>query len=169
LFYSRAVHPTTLHALNDLIAAQTKDTQATVDAMVQLLSYLATHPNATIHCYGSNMVLHIHFDASYLIVSEAHSHASGHFFLSSHDPQKQPPQNNGLILNLAHILNNVMASPAEAEVGGLYVNAQEGAVLCHTLIELGHPQLPSPLQTDTTAHGIINGTCKQQQTVNVSH
>jgi hypothetical protein len=39
-------------------------------------------------------------------------------------------------MNLAHILKNVMASAAEAEVGGLYVNAQEGIVLCHTLEEL---------------------------------
>jgi len=33
----------------------------------------------------------------------------------------------------------------------------------HTLIEMGHPQPPTPLQTDnTTAVGIANDTIKQQ-------
>jgi hypothetical protein len=122
-FYGHAVDPITLHALNDLASAQTKGTQATADAMVHLLNHLATHPNATIRYYGSDMVLHIHSDASYLTAPEAQSRADGHFFLSSKDPTTQPPQNNGPILSLARILKSVMSSAAEAEVGGLYVNA----------------------------------------------
>jgi hydroxypyruvate isomerase len=48
LFYARAVDPTMLHALNALAAAQSKGTQATVEALVHLLNYCATHPDATI-------------------------------------------------------------------------------------------------------------------------
>jgi hypothetical protein len=53
-----------------------------------------------------------------------------------------------------------LTSATKAKVGGLYVNAREGVILCTTLEELG---LGLALQTDnTTAHGIINGTYKQQ-------
>jgi hypothetical protein len=165
LFYGCAVDPTLLHALNDLASAQTKGTQATADAMIHILNYLATHPDATIRYYASDMALHIHSDASYLTAPEARSRAGGHFFLSSLSPAAQPPPNNGPVHNVAKIIKNVMSSAAEAEVGGLYVNAREGIPLRTTLEELGHPQPPTPLQTDnTTAHGIITGTCKQQRT-----
>ena len=57
-----------------------------------------------------------------------------------------------------------MSSAAEAEVGGLFENAREACVLRLALEELGHPQPATPLETDnTTAHGIIKGTVKQQR------
>jgi hypothetical protein len=85
-----------LHALNGLASAQTKGTQATTNVMVHLLNYLATHPNTTIHYYyGSDMVLHIHSDTSYLTAPEARSHTNGHFFSCSCHPHMQLPQNNG--------------------------------------------------------------------------
>jgi hypothetical protein len=44
-------------------------------------------------------------------------------------------------------------------------HAKEGNLLCTTLEELGHPQPPTPLQTDkTTATGYSNGTIKQKLT-----
>jgi hypothetical protein len=39
--------------------------------MNQLLDYLATHPYAAIRYHASDMILHIHSDASYLSVSNA--------------------------------------------------------------------------------------------------
>ena len=57
-----------------------------------------------------------------------------------------------------------MGSAAEAEVGGLYMNAQELSPMRTTLEELGHPQPPTPLRTDnSTADGIMNRTIKQKQ------
>ena len=58
-----------------------------------------------------------------------------------------------------------MASAAEAEVGALYMNAQELSPMRTTLEELDHPsQPPTPLQTDnSTANGIMNKTIKQRQ------
>ena len=44
------------------------------------------------------------------------------------------------------------------------MNAQEAVPERTTLIELGHPQPPSPLKTDnSTADGILNGTVKQKR------
>jgi hypothetical protein len=43
-----------------------------------------------------------------------------------------------------------MSSAAEAEIGAVFRNAKEGAVLRTTLEELGHPQPPTPMETDNT-------------------
>ena len=49
-----------------------------------------------------------------------------------------------------------MASAAEAEVAGLFINASKAIRIRHILIEMGHPQLPTPLKTDnTTTQGIL--------------
>ena len=58
-----------------------------------------------------------------------------------------------------------MASAAEAELGGLFRNGQEGSVLIVTLEEMGHKQLgPTPLQTDnSTADGIANDNVKTKR------
>jgi hypothetical protein len=62
------------------------------------------------------------------------------------------------------ILRNVMASAAEAKIGALFVNAQDGTVLLTTLIELGHPQPPTPLQSDnSTAPGTVNASIRQRR------
>ena len=71
-----------LVALGTLASAQTKGTQATLNALTQLLDYAASHPDATIRYTRSGMVLHIHSDASYLSETEARSRAGGFFFLS---------------------------------------------------------------------------------------
>jgi hypothetical protein len=56
---------------------------------------------------------------------------------------------------------NVVASAAESEVGAYFQNAQSGAPLRTTLIELGHQQPATPLWTDySTAFGISNETIK---------
>jgi hypothetical protein len=69
LYYARAVDPTVLMPLNDIATEQTKATEKTQAATNQLLDYLATHPDAAIRYHASDMILHIHSDASYLSVS----------------------------------------------------------------------------------------------------
>jgi hypothetical protein len=66
LYYARAVDPTVLVPLNDIAMEQTKATEKTQANNDQLLDYLATHPDATIRYHASDMILHIHSDASYL-------------------------------------------------------------------------------------------------------
>jgi hypothetical protein len=46
---------------------------------------------------------------------------------------------NGAILIISKVLKHVMYLAAEAEIGAVFINAKEGAVLRTTLEELGHP------------------------------
>jgi hypothetical protein len=49
-----------------------------------------------------------------------------------------------------------MSSAAEAELGTLFINATTAVSMQQTLIELGHPQLRTPIQTDNaTAHALL--------------
>jgi hypothetical protein len=71
----------------------------------------------------------------------------------------------GAILIISKVFKHVMSSAAEAEIGAVFINAKEGAVLRTRLEELGHPQPPTSMETDnTTATGYINGTIKQKRT-----
>jgi hypothetical protein len=87
LYYARAVDPTVLMPLNDIVTEQTKVTEKTQAPTNQMLDYLATHPDATIRYHASDMILHIHNDASYLSVSNARSRIGGLFFLGKQTPQ----------------------------------------------------------------------------------
>jgi hypothetical protein len=72
---------------------------------------------------------------------------------------------NGAILIISKVLKHVMPSAAEVEIGAVFINGKEGAVLCTSLEELGHKQPPIPMETDnTTATGYSNGTIKQKCT-----
>jgi hypothetical protein len=140
--------------LNDIAMEETKATEKTQAATNQLLDYLATHPDATIRYHASDMILHIHSDASYFSVSNAPSRL-GLFFCGEKSPQQD--KMNGSILNVASVIKNVVASAAESEVGACFHNAQSGAPLQVTLTELGHIQPPTPLRTDkSTVFRILN-------------
>jgi hypothetical protein len=138
LYYARAVDPTVLMPLNYIATEQIKATEKTQAATNQLLDYLATHPDATIRYHASDMILHIHSDASYLSVSNSRSRLGGLFFCGDKFPQED--NLNGSILNVASVIKNVVASTAESEVGACFQNAQSGAPLRVTLAELGHIQ-----------------------------
>jgi len=72
--------------------------------------------------------------------------------------------NNGAILNISQIIKS-MSLAAEAELGALYINARE-AVPCQTLLhEMGHPQPPTPIQTDnSTALGVVTNNILPRRT-----
>jgi hypothetical protein len=76
-------------SLNDSATEQTKATEKMQAATNQILDYLATHPDATIRYHASDMILHIHSDASYLSVSNARSRLSGLFFLGNKSPEQE--------------------------------------------------------------------------------
>lgn len=88
LYYARAVDNTLLVAINTLASTQTKGTEATLTAAVQLLNYCATHPDAIIRFVASDMTLHIHSDASYLLATNARSR----LFLPKKRPRTFTPQ-----------------------------------------------------------------------------
>jgi hypothetical protein len=161
LYYARAADLIVLMPLNDIATEQTKETEKTQAATNRLLDYLATHPDATIRYHASDMILHIHSNASYLSVSNSRSRLRGLFFLGNKPPEQD--MLNGSILNVTSVIKNVVASAAESEVGACFHNAQSGAPLRVTLTDLGHTQPQTPLRTDnSTAFGISNETIKQK-------
>jgi hypothetical protein len=115
LYYARGADPTFLMPLNGIATEQTKETEKTQAAINQLLDYLSTHPDANIRYHASDMILHIHIDASYLSVSNARNRLGGLFFCGDKYPHKD--NINGSILNVASVIKNVVASTAESEVG----------------------------------------------------
>jgi hypothetical protein len=86
-YYAIAVNPTVLMPHNDIATDQNKATEKTQAATNQMLDYLAIHQDATIRYHTSDMVLHIHSDASYLSVSNARSRLGGLFFLGNKSPE----------------------------------------------------------------------------------
>jgi hypothetical protein len=131
LFYARAIDCTMLVALGTIASTQSKGTQATAQALTQLLNYAAAHPDATVRYTSSDMYLHIHSDASYL--SEAKSRSRRHLFpqLKTSDPSAipsptaTPPPYNGAIHTISSIIQNVMASTTKAELGAVFQNARD--------------------------------------------
>ena len=62
-------------------------------------------------------------------------------------------------------MKNVMSSAAEAELGALYIVAQEAMYIRIILEELGHKQPPTPIQTDnSTAEGVVNNKVQPKRT-----
>ena len=162
LYYSRAVDPTMLVALNAIATQQAAPTERTRQRIDQLLDYAASQEEAVLTYRASDMVLAIHSDAGYLNENKARSRAGRHFFLSS---DVQNPQNNGAILTVTQIIDAVMSSAAEAELGALFINAKEAVHIRRMLTEMGHPQPRTPIQTDnSTAEGVINSRVRPKRT-----
>lgn len=160
LYYARAVDPTMLHALNDISISAAKGTEATLEATIHLLNYAASNPDAEIIYRASDMILRVDSDAAYLVAPQARSRAGGYQYLSN----KEGTLFNGPVLVLAKVIKNVMTSAAEAEVGALFMNAQEAAGLRNCLEAMGYPQPATPMKTDnSTACGIMNNTMKQKR------
>jgi hypothetical protein len=158
LFYARAIDNTMLHALNDI--ATSKDNHTTLAAVKYFLNYAASNPNASILYRASDMQLHIESDAAYLVCPRARSRAGGYHYLSN----KQNTTFNGPITVIAKVIKNVMSSAAEAEIGALFMNAQEAIPYRQCLTDLGHIQGATPINTDNaTAQGIVNNTMKQKR------
>ena len=106
------------------------------------------------------MILSCNSDATYLVATRSRSRVRGYHYVVN----KDGTQFNGPIYELAKIINTVTGSAAEAEVGGLYMNAPELSPTRTTLEELDYPQPPTPIRTDnSTANGIMNKTVKQRQ------
>ena len=161
-----------LVALGCLSSAQTKGTEATAQAVTHLLNYCATHPDAILRYHTSDMYLHIHSDASYLSEAQAKSRVAGYYFLRDKpkdptvapSPDSEPPPENGALHVLSNIMKVVVSSATEAEMGGVFFNAKEGTTIRVTLDEMGHPQGPTPFQTDNAcAAGIVNNAVKQRR------
>ena len=162
LFLGRAVDSTLLCPISAIASQAAEPTEDTLRETTQLLDYLATQEEAVLTYKASDMILAVHSDASYLSEPKARSRAGGHFFLSS---DTDIPNNNGAILNIAHIIKNVMSSATEAELAALYIMAREAVYIRIILEEMGHKQPKTPLQTDNAmANAVVNGIVQPKRT-----
>ncbi len=125
-YYARAVDPTILTTLNAIAMQQLAPTHKIMEEIKQLLDYCACQEEAVITYCASDMILAVHSNAGYLNERKSQSQARGHFYLSSDVPY---PPNNRAILNIAKVIDAVMSSAAEAELGALFLNAREAVHL----------------------------------------
>ena len=154
--------------LNELPSTKSKGTQATIQATKKLIDYFHTHSDAATRYCASQIQLYIHSNESYVSTSKARIRVGRHFFLSDKYNPTSQNKHNGAVLVVAAILKNVMASTAEAELWGLFINVKEGNVLRTSLEETGHPQGPTLMKTDnSTVWGIINETVKQHRSKSI--
>ncbi len=117
-----------------------------------------THLDAIIQYHASDMILNVHSEASYLSAPKACSQAGGYFFLGSLPCNGDPIRLNGAIQIMCTILKLVAALAAEAELGALFLNAQEAKIMQLILTELGHPQPPTPIHILTTQQRSASST-----------
>jgi hypothetical protein len=163
LYYALAVDPTILMALLDIATQKAAPTENTKKQVNQFLYYMWMHPDAIIRYRASDMILNVHSDASYLSAPRARSRAGGYIFLGSLPINGDLIKLNGAIHIAYTILKLVAPSTAEAELGALFLNAEEAKVLRLTLAKLGHSQPPTPVHiNNTTSVGIVNNTIKRQ-------
>jgi hypothetical protein len=66
LYHARAVDPTLIMPINVLASEQSNATEVTADKVIKILNYCNTHPETKIRYHASDMILHIHSDASYI-------------------------------------------------------------------------------------------------------
>ena len=156
LFMGHTVDSMLLCPISAIALQSLKPTEDTLDQTYSLLDYLVTQEEAILSYNTSNMVLAVHSNASYLSKPQARSRAGDHFFLSNNTTI---PQNNGAVLNIAHIIKHVMSSATEAELAGqaIYIKI--------VLEELGHKQPKTPLQTNNSmAEAVTNGKIQPKYT-----
>jgi hypothetical protein len=148
-------------ALSTIASEQAKGTQQTMAKTKQLLNYLATHPNATNRFHVSDMILNIYLDVSYLFEANAHSRACGNFVMGWHADPTKPIKLNGAFFTLCAMLQFVITSAEEAEIGALFLNCKQATIFQLTLKEMGHTQpLTLVHHNNSTAIGIANNTVK---------
>jgi hypothetical protein len=148
--------------LSMLASQQTKAMEQTKKDASKFLNYCASHPRATMRYHASDMILKLHSNASYNSESGACSHMGRHFYLGSRTSNNDTKQ--GTILATTAVMQAILASASEAEIGALYENTKIVAILRVTLEEMGYSQPPTLVQTDnSTACGIANDNLKQQR------
>ena len=120
----------------------------TYEKTIFFLNYAASHPDAILTFKSSNMILAVHSDTSYLTRPRSRSRADGHFYLADEAEEEDPA--NDPVHNIAQIIMNVMMLAVDAEIGALFVNSRFAILARQLLEEMGHPQPPTPIQTDKT-------------------
>ena len=112
LYYARALESTLLPTLNQLGTQQALPTTNPKKALERALDYAHTYKNAYLQFNASDMILHVHSDAAYLVLPQARSCIAGYFRLLSKNPTT--PHNGAMLIECKR-LKNICSSAAEAE------------------------------------------------------
>ena len=118
-------------ALKSTGTQQASATESIKEAIDHLLDYLATYPNYVIVYRARNIVLAAHSDAGFHNESKGRIWSVSQIFLAEDEPV---PQWNGTILTIYQVIKFIMLSEAKAEIGALFVAAEELVPMCQTLI-----------------------------------
>ena len=162
LYYARAIDYTLLPALNTISQSQAKPTVQIQRACKVLLDYCATYQHVVLRYHASDMILNIDSDAAYLVAPGAKSRVAGYFQLNS--KMRSNPKVNAAILVECKTLRHVVTSSAEAEIAGVFHNAQRAIPIRYMLNQLGHPQPPTPIKIDNeTATNFIHNNITQKR------
>ena len=118
------------------------------------------------------MLLCSHTDAYYLSVSKARSCAAAYFYLSTDNGSLLPPDHeskisarpNGAVHVMSTVMQHVLLSATEADVGATFYGCQDAVPLRNKLAKLGHVQGATLIITDNECcEGILNNTVKQRR------
>ena len=154
LYYGWGVDITIHVTLSAIAACQTRVTEEYREAAIQVLDYVASHPQAGIMYHKSAMILDAHADAGYQNETDTRSRVGAIFFLTEDDDVSLI---NGAVHIIAKIIKHVMSSAAVAEIEALFYTAQDGVILRQTLIEMGFHSLRSCKQDNTAQMNQIDG------------
>ena len=162
LFYSRAVDPTMLTAINKIASRQAKPTSLIKQEVERFLQYANKWPNATMRVRASNMKLVCHSDGSYLSESEARSRAGGILFLGDCEDNDAP---NAPVCFLSVIIKTVVTSATATEYAAAFIVGQAAISIINTLTDLGYPQSKTEIFCDNLcAVGIANNSFNLKRT-----
>ena len=134
LYYACDVDNNFLVALSTIGGQQAEATKKTNEAINQILAYYATYPNDSILYQSIDMILCAHSDAGFHNESRSRSRAGAHIFLSEDEPV---PKWNGPMITIAQIIQFVMASASETELGAMFITAQAMVSKRNTMEEMG--------------------------------
>lgn len=125
------------------------------------MDYVNTCKNIYLRYYTSDMTLHIGSDAAYLVALKVKNRVAGYFHLTYNPKVTKHPKTNK-----CKTLQHIVSSAAEAEVGGIYHNAQVSIPIRILLQSLNHPQPPTLIKTDnSTANGFIHDNISNMFTI----
>ena len=161
LYYSRAVDPMMVVAINKIGSKQASADATLMIEVERFLQYASRWKDAMIRIHASDMKLQVHSDASYLSETKSRSRAGAYMFLGTKQPGEKP---NGAVLFLSTIISTVVDSAAAAEYAALFIAAQAATSLRLTLSDLGYPQEATPIICDNEcAVGIANASFTQKR------
>ena len=126
------------------------------------MDYVVTYPKAYIRYYASEMILNIDSNAVYIIAPKARSRVAGYYHLTK-DHTEHHKLNSAIYVE-CKTLHHVVSLAAEAEVRGVFYNAQVAIPIRTLLHALNHLQLSTPIKTDnSTAFGFIFDNLHQKR------